>query len=44
MTFIKMGISGLLSVGVYFGVTYCFGLPQLLLNIDLKKLVAKIKR
>jgi peptidoglycan biosynthesis protein MviN/MurJ (putative lipid II flippase) len=43
LTLIKMAISGLTSVGVYFGVTYAFGLPQLLLNLDLKKLVAKIK-
>lgn len=42
--FIKMGVSGLISVLVYFAITYVFGLPQLLLNLDIKKMIQKLKR
>ena len=44
MAFIKMCVAGLVSVMVYFGVTYVFGLPQILLNLDINKIIAKIKR
>lgn len=44
MAFIKMCVSGILCVIVYFGFTYLFGLPQLLLNLDLKKIAARFKR
>lgn len=44
LTFIKMCIAGGISVIVYFIVTYCFHLPQQLLNLDLKKIMQKLKR
>lgn len=41
---IQLMISGLVSVIVYFGITYLFGLPQTLLHIDFNKILKKFKR
>lgn len=34
----QLGINGLISLTMYFGITYFFGLPQNLLHLDFKKL------
>lgn len=42
--FTELAVVGLCSVLVYFGITYCFQLPQLLLHIDLITMISKRKR
>ena len=42
--FTELAVVGLCSVLVYFGITYCFQLPQLLLHIDLTTMISKRKR
>lgn len=43
LNFLQMAFSGIFVVLAYFGVTYFFGLPQLIFHIDLNGLKAKIK-
>lgn len=38
---IKMGIFGLISISLYFGISYYFGLPQNILHLDLKRILKK---
>ena len=38
ISMMQLGISGLLAMIAYFGFTYVFGLPQVILHIDLSRL------
>lgn len=40
---IQLLVSGGCSVLVYFMITYLFGLPQIILNLDLKKIINKVR-
>ena len=44
MAFVQMIAAGLISVGAYFIFTYIFQLPQILLHLDFKKIINKLKR
>ena len=43
INFIQMAVSGACVLGTYFGVTYLFGLPQLILHLDLRRLWKKVR-
>lgn len=38
LSMLQLGISGILAVAAYFGFTYLFGLPQVILHIDLSRI------
>lgn len=44
MTLVRLGIMGIVSVGVYLGVTYALQLPQVIFGLDLKKIKRKLKK
>ena len=44
MSLIELGINGLLSVLVYFVITYIFAIPQTILNLNLGNIWKRIKR
>ena len=44
MSMIELGINGMISVLVYFAITYIFAIPQTILNLDLGKIWKRIRR
>lgn len=43
ISMLQLGISGLSALGAYFAFTYLFGLPQVILHIDLSRLIKRGK-
>lgn len=41
ISMLQLGISGLSALGAYFAFTYLFGLPQVILHIDLSRLIKR---
>ena len=44
ISMLQLGISGILAMGAYFAFTYWFGLPQVILHLDLSRLIKRGNR
>ncbi|MEG1732837.1 MAG: oligosaccharide flippase family protein [Longicatena sp.] len=44
VSLVQLAISGTLSLGVYFAITYAFQIPQTILHLDLSRITKKFKR